>query len=85
MTDLKPVIYEAIHQCQCKSISLITSCRLHFFNTLKQDFNGTKLYDETSTDERTVIESHLNELPLKFSVGIKERQDKLPTIYLLVT
>ena len=31
----------------------------------------------------SVVNSHLNELPLKFSVGVKECQDKLPTIYWL--
>ena len=31
----------------------------------------------------TVVNSHLNELSLKFSVGVKERQDKLPTMYWL--
>ena len=57
-------------------------CEL-FFNTLKQELYGTKGYKETSTDEKTVVNSHLNELPLKFSVGVKERQDILHTIYLL--
>ena len=30
-----------------------------------------------------VLNSHSNELPLKFAVNIKERQDKLPTMYWL--
>ena len=49
----------------------------------KQELNGTKAYKETSADEKTVVNSHLNELPLRFSVGVKERQDKLPTMYWL--
>ena len=36
---------------------------------------------ETSTDKKTVVNSHLNDLPYKFVVNVKERQDKLPTIY----
>ena len=42
-------------------------------------FNGTKAYKETSTDEKTVVNSHSNDFPYKFAVNVKERQDKLPT------
>ena len=52
-------------------------------NTLKQELNGTKAYEATSTDEKTVVNSHSNELPYKFAVNVKERQDKLPTMYWL--
>ena len=64
-----------------KAANNIVVCRLHYINTLKQDLNGTKAYEETSTEEKTAV-FHLNELPLKFSVGVKERQDKRPTMYL---
>ena len=37
--------------------------RLHYINTLKQVLNGTKAYAETSTGEKTVVNSHPNELP----------------------
>ena len=40
-------------------------------------------YKETSTDEKTVVNSHSNDLPYKFAVNVKERQDKLPTMYWL--
>ena len=56
-------------------------CRLHYINTLKQELNGTKAYEETSTDEKTVVNNHSNDLPYKFAVYVKERQDKLPTMY----
>ena len=52
-------------------------------NTSKQELNGTKAYKETSTDEKTVFNSHSNELPYKFAVNAKERQDNLPTMYSL--
>ena len=42
-----------------------------------------KAYEETSTDERTVVNSYSNELPYQFAVIVKERQDKLPTMYWL--
>ena len=51
--------------------------------TLKQELNGTKAYEEASTDEKTVVDSHCNELPYKFAVNVKERQHKLPTMYWL--
>ena len=41
----------------------------------------TKTYEETSTDEMSVVNSHSVELPYKFVVNVKERQDKLPTMY----
>ena len=56
-------------------------CRLHYINTLKQELNGTKAYEETSKDEKSVDYSYSNEIPNKFAVGVKERQDRLPTIY----
>ena len=63
--------------------NVVVVCRLRYINTLKQELNGTKAYEETSTDQKSVVNSHLNELPLKFSVGVKESQDKLPTMYWL--
>ena len=35
-------------------------------------------YDETSKDEKSVVYSHSNEIPKKFAVYVKERQDRLP-------
>ena len=61
--------------------NIVVVCRLHYINTLKQELNGTKAYKKTSTDEKTVINSHSNDLPYKFAVNVKERQDKLPTMY----
>ena len=48
---------------------------------LKQELNGIKAYEETSTDEKSVVNSHSNNLPYKFAVNVKESQDKLPTMY----
>ena len=50
-------------------------CRLHYINTLKQELNVTQAYEETSTDEKTVVNSHSNDLPYEFAVNVKERQD----------
>ena len=30
-------------------------CRLHYINTLKKELNGTKAYEETSIDEKSVV------------------------------
>ena len=57
--------------------------RLHYINTLKHEFNDTKAYEETSIDEKSVVYSHSNEIPNKFAVDVKERQDRLPTMYCL--
>ena len=55
-------------------------CRLHYINTLKQELKGTKAYDGTSTNEKSVVNSHPKELLYKFAVNVNERQDKLPTM-----
>ena len=63
--------------------NVVVVCRLHYINTLKQELNGTKAYEETSIDEKSVVYSNSNEIPNKFAVDVKERQDRLPTMYWL--
>ena len=58
-------------------------CQLHYINTLKQELNGTKANEETAIDERSEVYSHSNEIPNKFAVDVKERQDRIPTMYWL--
>ena len=48
--------------------NVVIVCRLHYNNTLKQELNGTKAYEETSIDEKSVVYSHSNEIPNKFAV-----------------
>ena len=55
-------------------------CRFTYINTLKQGLDGTRAYQET---DMSVVNAHLNELPIKFSVCVNEGQDKLPTMYWL--
>ena len=43
--------------------NVVIVCRLHYINTLKQELYGTKAYEETSIDEKSVVYSHLNEIP----------------------
>ena len=63
--------------------NIVAVCRLHYINNLKQELNGTKANEETSTDEKTVVNSHSKDMPYKFAVNVKEHQDKLPTMYWL--
>ena len=63
--------------------NVVVVCRLHYINTLKQELNVTKAYEETSIDEKSVVYSHSNEIPKQFAVDVKERQDRLPTMYWL--
>ena len=63
--------------------NVVVVCRLHYVNTLKQELDGTRAYLETDTDEVSVVNAHLNDLPVKFSVCVNEGQDKLPTLYWL--
>ena len=62
---------------------VVVVCWLHYINTLKQELNGTKAYDETSIHEKSVVYSYSNEIPKTFAVDVKEHQDRLPTMYWL--
>ena len=53
--------------------NVVVVCRLHYINT----------YEETSINEKSVVHNHANEIPNKFDVDVKERQDRLPTMYWL--
>ena len=64
-------------QADKAAINVVVVCRLHYINTLKQELNGTKAYEETSIDEKSVVYSHSNEIPNKFTVDVKERQESL--------
>ena len=33
---------------------VVVVCRLHYINTLKQELNGTKAYEETFIDEKSI-------------------------------
>ena len=63
--------------------TVVVVCRLHYINTLKQELNGTKAYEETFIDEKYVAYSHSNEIPNKFAIYVKECKDRLPTLYWL--
>ena len=63
--------------------NVVVVCRLHYITTFKQELNGTKAYEETFIDEKSVVYSRSNEIPIKFAVDVKERQDRLPTMYWL--
>ena len=63
--------------------NVVVVCRLHYINTSKQELNGTKAYEETSIDEKSVVYSNSIEIPNKFAVDVKERKYRLPTMYWL--
>ena len=55
----------------------------HYINTPIQELGSTKTYERISTDERSIVNTHSIDITDKFAVGIKENQDKLPTLYWL--
>ena len=57
--------------------------RLYYINTLKQELGSTKTYERSSTDERSVVNTHSIDITAKFAVSIKEKQNRLPTLYWL--
>ena len=40
-------------------------------------------YKEVSAEENSIVNDHCSHSPLKFSVNVKDHQDKLPTMYWL--
>ena len=56
---------------------------LHYINTLIQELGSTKTYERVSTDERSIVITHSIDITVKFAACIKEKQDRLPTLYWL--
>ena len=56
---------------------------LHSMRIYSYNKGGTKAYEETSIDEKSVVYNHSNEIPNKIAVYVKERQERLPTMYWL--
>ena len=50
--------------------NVVVVCRLHYVNTLKQELDGTRAYLETDTDEVSVVNAHLNDLPVRFGTKL---------------
>ena len=57
--------------------------RLYYINTLKQELGSTKTYERISTDKRSIVNTHSIDITAEFAVSIKEKQDRLPTLYWL--
>ena len=53
---------------------IVVVCRLHYIKTIKQELNGTQAYEETSTNEKYVGYSHLNQISNKFAEDVEESQ-----------
>ena len=63
--------------------NVVVVWRLHYINTLIQELGSTKTYKRIYTDERSIVNAHSIEITAKFAVSIKEKQDRLPTLYWL--
>ena len=46
-------------------------------------FGSTNTYERMSANERSIVNTHSTDNTAKFAVGIKENQDKCPTLYWL--
>ena len=56
--------------------------RLHYINTLIKELGSTKTYERMSTDDRSIVNINSIDITAKFAVSIKEKQDRLPTLFL---
>ena len=61
----------------------IPDANVRMSDLVRFDIPSTMAYEKTSTDEKSVVYSHSNEIPDTFAVDVKERQDRLPTMYWL--
>ena len=66
-----------------KLLIMLLLCDDYYINTLKQELGSTKTYERISTDERSIVNTHSIGSTAKFAVTIKEKQDRLPTLYWL--
>ena len=63
--------------------NVVVVWRLHYINTLKQVLSGTKAYEQTSDEEKSVINNHIFQNATSFGVNVDEDQERLPTFYWL--
>ena len=63
--------------------NVVVVWRLYYINTLIQELGRSKTYERISTDERSIVNIHSIDITAKFAVSIKEKQDRLPTLYWL--
>ena len=61
--------------------NVVVVWRLYFINTLIQELGSTKTYERISSD--IIVNTHSIDITAKFAVSIKEKQDRLPTLYWL--
>ena len=59
----------------------MTTLLYQYSNT--RTFGSTKTYERISTDERSIVNTHSIDITAKFAVSIKDKQDRLPTLYWL--
>ena len=65
-----------------QQIKLRTTLLL-FDGTLKQELSGTNAYEQTSAEEKSVINNRIFQNATRFGVSVDEDQEKLPTFYWL--
>ena len=63
--------------------NVVVEGRLYYMNTLIQDLGSTKTYERISTDDRSIVNTHSIDITAKFAMSIKNKQDRLPTLYWL--
>ena len=71
------------HHLHSFSLCHITSSFGEACGKKKQELDGTRAYQEADSGEMSVVNAHLNESPVKFSICVNEGQNKLPTMYWL--
>ena len=84
--DRKHDWYEAALLTRCYTqygLRPYIDSEINHINTLIQELGSTKTYERISTDERSIVHTHSVDITSKFAVSIKEKQDRLLTLYWL--
>ena len=63
--------------------SVVVVWRLYYINTIIQELGSTKTYERIYTEEISIVNNHSIDINAKFAMSIKEKQDRLPTLYWL--
>ena len=63
--------------------NVVVVWRLHYISTLQQVLSGTKAYEQTSAEEKSVINHHIFQNATRFGVSVNEDQERLLTFYWL--
>ena len=83
VVSAKPLLHQGLSEPEFYRKYVLDPADKASNNELSKKISNDQAYKETSEEEKSVVNGHCNQSALKFSVCVKERQDRLPTVYWL--